>query len=157
MALELKEKQMHLQMRPPSDGESALIVARQLLEGANVLAGSSISTPLPGALLSAQALESGLKAFLWSTGSAAPHGHDLEALWLEAVKKGLGVAANPTNWCVLLNTLHAQPYKGRYPSGLNGIVTPNAKETVEALTNLVSLAGKAVQAAPWRDPFGSNR
>lgn len=144
-------------MRPPSDGESFLMTANQLLAGAAALADINLPALLPGALLSAQALETGLKALLWTAGRTTselrnpPLGHDLVALWTEAAHKGL-LAVSPPDWCILLNSLHAFPYKGRYPSGLNGFQTPNAKATVGKLAIILELATKAVQSAPWRPP-----
>lgn len=145
------------ELRQPSDGESFLMTAKQLLAGATALADLNLPAVLPGALLSAQALENGLKALLWTTGSTTSDlrksslGHDLVALWKEAVHKGL-LAVSPPDWCILLNSLHAFPYKGRYPSGLNGLQTPNAKATVAQLATILELATSVVQIAPWRPP-----
>lgn len=146
-----------LEMRPPSDGQSLLITASQLLEGATALADINLPAQLPGALLSAQALENGLKALLWVAGSTVSdlrkpsRGHDLIALWKEATHKGF-LAGDPPDWCILLNSLHASPYKGRYPSGLNGFATPNAKATVAQVASILELATNSVQGAPWRPP-----
>ena len=146
-----------IESRPPSDGQSFLMTANQFIAGATALADINLSAPLPGALLSAQALENCLKALLWTTGSTTanlrirPFGHDLVALWTEATRNGL-LAASPPDWCILLNSLHAPPYKGRYPSGLNGFQTPNAKATVAQLATILELATNAVKRAPWRPP-----
>ncbi|CAG4923258.1 HEPN domain-containing protein [Paraburkholderia gardini] len=143
---------------PPSDGASFLVTARQLLQGAGALAESNVPTALPGALLAAQALEGALKALLWTVGRNAselrkkPFGHDLEALWSETAKSGFPVSTLPPQWCVCLNTLHAPPFNGRYPSGLNGFVTPNARESVRDIEKMLSLADSAVKTAPWRKP-----
>ena len=145
------------ELRNPSDGQSFLMTANQLLAGATALADLNLPAALPGALLSAQALENGLKALLWTTGSTTsdlrkqPFGHDLVTLWKEAELKGL-LAESPPDWCILLNSLHAFPYKGRYPSCLNGFQTPNAKATVAQLVTILNLATSAVQKAPWRPP-----
>lgn len=143
---------------PPSDGQSFVLTARQLWLGAQILAESNVTTPLPGALLAAQALECALKALLWTTGrvvsqlSKGSLGHDLEALWSATAKAGFAVAALPPEWCTCLNALHAKPFHGRYPSGLNGFVTPNAKQSVRDIDQVLSLAEQAVKAAPWRQP-----
>lgn len=143
---------------PPSDGQSFVLTARQLWEGAQILAESKVSTPLPGALLAAQALESALKALLWTTGRVLselkkrPLEHDLEALWTATAKSGFPVATLPPDWCVCLNTLHARPFHGRYPSGLDGLMTPNAKQSLLEIGHVLSLADYAVKAAPWRKP-----
>jgi hypothetical protein len=143
---------------PPSDGQSFVLTARQLWQGAQILAESKVTTPLPGALLAAQALEGALKALLWTTGrvvselSKRPFGHDLEALWIATAKFGFTVATLPPDWCACLNTLHAPPFHGRYPSGLNGFVTPNAKQSLLDIDQVLSLAEGAVKAAPWRKP-----
>jgi hypothetical protein len=119
------------------------------------LADINLPAQLPGALLSAQALENGLKALLWVAESTASdlrrYGHDLVALWKEAMRQGF-LAEDPPDWCILLNSLHAAPYKGRYPSGLNGFATPNAKATVAQVARILELAKNAVQGAPWRPP-----
>lgn len=143
---------------PPSDGQSFVLTARQLWQGAQVLADSEVTTTLPGALLVAQALEGALKAVLWTAGRVAlelsrrPFGHDLEALWKASADSGLAIPPLPPDWCVLLNTLHAPPFHGRYPSGLNGFVTPSAKQTVLNVDRVLSLAEDAVKAATWRSP-----
>lgn len=143
---------------PPSDGQSFVLTARQLWSGAQVLADSEIVTTLPGALLVAQALEGALKAVLWAAGRVAselsrrPFGHDLEALWKASAESGLAVSVMPPDWCALLNTLHAPPFHGRYPSGMNGHVTPNAKQTVLDVDHVLSLAEDVVKAATWRSP-----
>lgn len=142
--------------RPPSDGESFVLTARQLWQGAHVLAESKVETALPGALLAAQALEGGLKALLWTTGRPAselrgkPFGHDLNALWQAAANGAM--SNSPPDWCACLNALHAAPFHGRYPSGLNGFVAPNAKQVVIDIDQVLSLAEGAVKAAPWRTP-----
>ncbi|NMM01608.1 hypothetical protein HHL24_27175 [Paraburkholderia sp. RP-4-7] len=143
--------------RPPSDGESFVLTARQLWYGAHVLAERRVETALPGALLAAQALEGGLKALLWTTGWAAselskkPFGHDLNALWEAAANVGV-MSNSPPDWCECLNALHAPPFRGRYPSGLNGFVAPHAKQVVIDIDQVLSLAEGAVKAAPWRKP-----
>jgi len=142
---------------PPSDGQSLVLTARQLWHGAQVLAESKIATPLPGSLLVAQALEGALKALLWTTGRVAselksPLGHDLEALWSAAAQSGFAISQLPPAWCVCLNSLHASPFPGRYPSGLNGFVTPNAEQAVSDIDKVLAIAEDAVKNAPWREP-----
>jgi len=143
---------------PPSDGQSFVLTARQLWQGAQVLVESELATPLPGALLVAQALEGALKALLWTTGRVAselskkPLGHDLEALWSATAQSGFAVSKLPPAWCVGLNALHAPPFHGRYPSGLNGFVTPNAEQAVFEIDKVLALAEGAVKGVPWRKP-----
>jgi len=142
---------------PPSDGQSLVLTARQLWHGAQVLAESKIATPLPGSLLVAQALEGALKALLWTTGRVAselksPLGHDLEALWSAAAQSGFAISKLPPAWCVCLNSLHAPPFHGRYPRGLNGFATPNAEQAVSDIDKVLAIAEDAVKNAPWREP-----
>ncbi|MFX1767711.1 MULTISPECIES: hypothetical protein [Paraburkholderia] len=142
--------------RPPSDGESFVSTARQLWYGARALAESKVETALPGALLAAQALEGGLKALLWTTGRRAsdlrgrPFGHDLDALWQAAATGAM--SNSPPAWCSCLNALHAAPFHGRYPSGLNGFLAPNANQVVIDIDHVLSLTEQAVKVVPWRQP-----
>ncbi|ALS68363.1 hypothetical protein [Pandoraea apista] len=141
--------------RRPSDGESFLVTAKQLWQGAKALEASTVETHLPGALLAAQALEGALKALLWSAKipasklSKKPFGHDLSALWGAAAKLALVAPTSPPDWCVLLNTLHDWPYRGRYPQGLNGFVTPNPAQLIGAVEQVLLLAENAVKAASF--------
>lgn len=143
---------------PPSDGQSFVATARQFWQGAQILAESNVGPPLPGALLAAQALECALKALLWTKGRDVsqlrkpPLGHDLEALWKATAVATCTVATLPPQWCACLNALHDRPFHGRYPSGLNGFQTPNAKQTVRDIDQVLSLAEEAVRTAPWRPP-----
>lgn len=144
--------------RPPSDGESFVLTAKQLWQGAKALEATTLATQLPGALLAAQALEGALKALLWSEKTPAsklskkPFGHNLSGLWRAAAKLALVAPASPPDWCVLLDTLHDWPFRGRYPQGLNGFVTPNPTQLIGAIEQVLMLAENAVKAATWRAP-----
>jgi hypothetical protein len=42
-------------------------------------------------------------------------GHDLVKAWRLAVSLGAPIAADPPQWCELINVLHSAPYDARYP------------------------------------------
>jgi len=116
-------------MLPPTISQSFLVAARGLMVGTQRLCAEPHQALLACAVVAAQTLECTLKAYLSFVGVTEKDlkfafGHNLEALWLEAVKRGLNLQSNPPHWCVTLNSGHDKPYYFRYPIGLNGFVFP---------------------------------
>jgi hypothetical protein len=115
---------------PPAPAESYLIAARHLYDGMKALSLDPGKTSFACSFLAAQTLECGLKSYLSHAGVTenklkAPRiRHNLEALWAEAVKRGLTVQAQPPQWCIILNSAHDKPYYFRYPVGLNQVTVP---------------------------------
>ncbi|MGF6444663.1 HEPN domain-containing protein [Paraburkholderia youngii] len=143
---------------PPSDGESFVIVAREFWHSAHALADHGSAHSRSCTLLAAQALEEALKALLWTKGKAthalkqAPFGHNLGALWREAAGSGIDLPASPPEWCLELDRLHAVPFVLRYPSAHNGLVTPNTRQALADVDQVLSRAEDAVKSSTWRDP-----
>ncbi|MGF6440134.1 HEPN domain-containing protein [Paraburkholderia youngii] len=143
--------------RPPSDGESFVHVAREFWQSAHALAELESAHSRSCTLLAAQALEGALKALLWTAGKTtqelrqARFGHNLEVLWREAARSGVDLPASPPDWCLELDRLHAAPFVLRYPSGHNGLVTPNARQTLLDVGHVLSRAEDSVKTSTRRD------
>jgi hypothetical protein len=87
-----------------------------------------------------------LKAYLSKVGIPVTdlknrYAHDLQALWVEAVAKGLTESPQPPDWCVILNQTHNKPYHLRYPLDINGFSIPAFSVVVPALTRLIDQLG----------------
>lgn len=124
-----------IRMVSPSSSQSFLIVSKELLSGLEILGQNLNQTTLACAFLSAQSLECALKSFLSHSGMSDRElrdiSHNLEELWTTSVRRGLNLESSPPQWCVILNSGHDNPYRFRYPMGLNGFVFP-------ALTTIIS-------------------
>lgn len=100
--------------------------------------------------LAAQGLECVLKAYLSKVGIPVTdlkkkrYGHDLQALWVEAVAKGLAVSPQPPDWCVILNQTHNEPYHLRYPIHINSFSLPAFSVMVPELSRLIGLVGSTL-------------
>lgn len=96
----------------PASVDGYMASARGLLPSLQLLATSSSEHSRALALVSGVLVECVLKAFLSHKGvtekelKTFPRGHDLEALWAEAVTSGLPIDLPPPSWCVVLNCLH---------------------------------------------------
>ena len=140
-----------LTMVPPSTARSYLIAARDMLEGAEVLASSKPRKLLACAFLSGQSLECALKAFLSATGWAETElksksiRHNLNALWVECYRSGLAIHQDPARWCSLLNSAHDSPYYFRYPMKINGMVLPEPNQMINELRVIVDLVAEVVK------------
>lgn len=135
---------------PPSPAQSYLAAARALYSGVEALAVNSGETARACAFLAAQTLECVLKSYLSHAGvtesqlKARSLRHNLEALWLEAVRRGLNIQTQPPQWCITLNSAHDQPYYLRYPMGLNGIVLPVLIPMEAELKSILAAVEKAI-------------
>ena len=97
-------------------------VARDLLQGVEVLSALQNIHPRGCALIAAHALECALKAFLWHKGKkkeirAPDVQHDLVTLWNMAYKEGLSIPQVPPDWCTVLSSGHGPNFYFRYQEG----------------------------------------
>ncbi len=121
-------------------------VVKLLLQG-----GSDVA--IACAHLAAQSLKCVLKAYLSKVGIPVidlknRYAHDLQALWVEAVAKGLTELPQPPDWCVILNQTHNKPYHLRYPLDINGFSIPAFSVVVPALsrpTSCINIAERDLQ------------
>jgi hypothetical protein len=120
-----------------------LASAEAMARGAYFLADGPLDSALSCSLHVAQSLECVLKCYLLYRDAPErdlknpPFGHDLDALWIQAHSKGLDISANPSRWCVMLNTAYNKPYYLRYPVGINGIISPERKPMVDDLVRII--------------------
>src|SRR5690606_22806242 len=85
----------------------------------------------PIGLLSAHALEIGLKAVLLKSGSTEKDlkdiGHDLVHAWQKTAPK-IGLSAEAPYWVDVLNFSHSAPYYYRYSSAEFGVAIPACED-----------------------------
>jgi hypothetical protein len=147
-----------LRVGQPTEGDGYMIVARDLLQGVEVLSTSPPNVhPRSCALIAAHALECALKAFLWHKGKKKEIRrrdvqHDLVALWNMAYKeKGLSIPQAPPDWVATLSSGHGPNFYFRYQKGQGGTVvhggqTPALIPMRDALKNLIEMVGLAVKS-----------
>ena len=115
-------------MVPPSQLDAYLIVARELLQGVEVLSGFNNINPRSCALIAAHSLECMLKAFLCHKGKIEELRkpkvrHDLLALWdLSYNEDDLCIPKSPPDWVKVLSLGHGPDYYFRYQEGKNKVV-----------------------------------
>jgi len=129
-----------------------LIVARDLLQGVEVLTTLQNISPRSCALIAAQALECALKAFLSHKGKAKGI-HDLVALWDMAYKEGLDIEPSPPDWCAILSSGHGPVFYFRYQKGegktiVHGGQTPALISMAVELKKLIKMVELVVSAKP---------
>lgn len=112
-----------LQILQPTEVDGYLIVARDLLQGVEVLADFPAVPPRASALIAAHAVECALKAFLCSKGKqqevrAKAVQHDLIKLWgLACDEHDLGIPQTPPDWVTILSAGHGPNFYFRYQEG----------------------------------------
>jgi hypothetical protein len=111
-----------LRLVQPTQGDGYMIVARDLLQGVEVLSTSPHVSSRSCALIAAHALECVLKSFLWHKGKkkeirALKVQHDLVALWNMAYREGLSIPQVPPDWCKILSSGHGPSFYYRYQEG----------------------------------------
>jgi hypothetical protein len=126
------------------------VAARCLYSGVEALAGSSVETARACAFLAAQSLECALKSYLSHAGVGESRiknhlRHNLESLWIEAVKYHLNIQSQPPQWCVILNSVHDKPYYLRYPMGINGIELPELIPMAYDLKDILAVVEHAIR------------
>lgn len=115
-------------MVPPSQLDAYLIVARELLQGVEVLSGFNNINPRSCALIAAHSLGCMLKAFLCHKGKIEELRkpkvrHDLLALWdLSYNEDDLCIPKSPPDWVKVLSLGHGPDYYFRYQEGKNKVV-----------------------------------
>ena len=124
---------------------SLLAGARELAAGLDLLArhGSEVS-PRGAALLAGQAVELTLKAYLMTRGWKKKDlkdevRHDLELAWITARREGLPLPSDVPEWCANLNTIHDDPYRGRYPVHNEGLVITSPEELHRKVVGLIAM------------------
>lgn len=145
----------------PTEIDGYMASARGLLPSVQLLASSSPEHSRALALLGGFLVECALKAFLSRKGLTAkelrnpPRGHDLEALWVEAVKYGLSLDPSPPQWCFVLNCLHFENnenkqngvkvlYQLRYQSEVHGLSFPVTGDMLVGLQSVVQTVEQAL-------------
>lgn len=130
-------------IEPPTNAQGYLSVAKEMLVGARSLLNVD---PLPTfaiTLLCGHGVEAALKSLLTQKGLTPdelkhkPYGHNLIALWNQAVERGAKVDASVPEWINHLNRLVIRPNTLRYPLGVHGVVLPNQQDMVAGLERLV--------------------
>jgi len=139
----------------PTEGDGYTIVARELLQGVEVLSISPNISPRAPALIAAHALECSLKGFLWHKGKSVAIRkrkvqHDLVALWDMAHKEGLSISQVPPDWCTILSSGHGPNFYFRYQKGERGTVvhggqTPELIHMTAELKKLIEMVELATK------------
>lgn len=127
------------QAGPP---ERYLGIAYAMLPGVRVLAEASPLPALPLAMVSAHALECGLKAYLSRDGDDTllkkkEVRHNLNELWSLAFSQGLNIESPPPRWVDCLSQLHNKPYYLRYSTGIDGMTTPAPEPMTTELAAII--------------------
>jgi len=140
-------------MGQPTEGDGYMIVARNLLQGVEVLSTLPPNVhPRSCAMLAAHALECALKAFLWHKGKERiwkkKDEHNLVALWNMAYKEGLSIPKDPPDWVTILSSGHGPNYYFRYQMGqekttVHGGQWPELISMRDELNNLIEMVGLA--------------
>lgn len=137
-----------LQMTLPTQLDAYLIVARDLLQGVEVLSNNKSIPSRSCALIAAHALECALKAFLWHKGKTEEIRkpkiqHNLVALWDMSYKeKTLKIPKKPPTWVEILSSGHGPNYYLRYQEGeqktvVNGGQTPDLILMAKSLKEII--------------------
>jgi hypothetical protein len=137
---------------PPAPPYTYFGVAERLIPGVKPLVDALPSgTSAALALVCAHILECLLKAYISRDGSkkaahkARSMGHDLNALWAEAVRQSLPVQASPPAWADRLSGLHKSPYYLRYSKGVHGVVLPAPEPMATELTTLLEVVRNQIR------------
>ena len=138
--------------RSPVSAHSLLVGAQELSVAVATLVQHARGSARATNLLAAHCVELSLKSFLLSRGWSedqlrAKVRHDLIQAWSAAREAGLSLDPEPPYWCQLLQTVHDDPYFGRYPPANSGLVTPNPDELQARLKELVALVSTEEHAA----------
>ena len=151
---ELNVRLPALRVVHPSEVDGYLIVARDLLQGVQVLATLPSVSPRAAALIAGHTLECVLKAFILHKGVDASRDrntwHNLLALWSMACKKGLDISQAAPDWVTILSSGHDRPFYFRYQEGEGGTVanggqTPALLPMAAALKTLLETVELAVK------------
>ena len=141
-----------IKVLPVTAAAAFLGAAQELAAGVPCLAAGVPATSWALTFLSGQVVESALKSYLSHAGVAEAklrsrdYGHDLRALWAEAVTRGFAFAPAEPVWLERLADLHTGPFLLRYPMGLNGLVLPHGVELARDMPRLVGYVRSVVQA-----------
>jgi hypothetical protein len=134
----------------PADWECYMERATAFFAGAAILAEREAPSIFALALLSAQALECALKAYLARVGksrrelTAHDLRHDLIALWLEAQSRGLPLPPPNPLWVPVLGFIHAAPYELRYSGRGNVLAIPAAQPMTSELGALLEMVRQQI-------------
>ncbi len=142
---------------PVTETQGYLISARGLLPSLKLLCASGGEHVRACALIAGFILECSLKAFIAHMKAVSARtplqGHDLEALWVDALGLGLLIESPPPQWCATLNSLHyvnkaiAHTKKGRYPiryqSGNHGLAFPVTADLLSGVETVFATVERA--------------
>ena len=112
-----------LEIAQPEDGDGYLVVARELLQGVEMLATFTKVSPRACALIAAHSLECTLKAYLWHKEKRSELvsqnvRHNILELWKLAYNENsLGISETPPTWVRILSEGHGPNYYFRYQKG----------------------------------------
>ena len=141
-----------IRLLPPTAIDGYMVSARGLIPSLTLLAGLGSEHLRGSALIAGMVVECALKAFLTHAGmterelSNYPLGHNLETLWIEAVKRHLPLQEAPPQWCVVLNALHGPPhYHLRYQSKAHGLVFPKAIDISTEIPKVFAFVEQALR------------
>lgn len=115
-----------------------LWAATDFLRGFQQLMKASSPVAAACCLLAAQSLECVLKGYISckSDSRGRVKGHDLNRLWLQAVKIGLTIEEDLPYWAVRLNELHDSPYQLRYREREPWMLMPELGQMERDLTEI---------------------
>lgn len=137
-----------LTMNPPSETDSFLAVASNLLPGAELLCTVKEVPPHPVAFLCCHVLECTLKAALILRFGSWTHvgnwklkreksGHDLRLLWRLVEQNFLHLPIRRPAWLSTLSKMHKAPYHLRYAPGLHAMTFPKLSDIPRELRILL--------------------
>lgn len=140
-----RDNQVNVFANLPPSAASFVEGARDYIEAAcKLIDGANASSAVePIGLLASHGLELALKAYLFERGMSPEDarrefGHDLLALWVEAIARGLPIEAEPPYWLRVLNFSYDSPYLFRYrPEGI-GVAIPDVSMLGEELQRVLA-------------------
>jgi len=146
-----------LQAVQPTQLDAYLIVARDLLKGADVLSKEKNIPSRSCGLIAAHALECMLKAYLWHKGKRKEirernTQHNLKTLWdLAHNENSLNLPKSPPDWVQTLSVGHGPNFYFRYQEGenktvVNGGSTPSLIPMCFELNDLLKRIESLVKA-----------
>ncbi|MBF0377342.1 MAG: hypothetical protein HQK72_07640 [Desulfamplus sp.] len=131
-------------MGQPSEKDAYITVARDLLQGVEVLSNFNNINHRACALIAAHALECALKAFLWHKGKKQEIlkrevRHNLIKLWnMSYQEHTLNIQEPAPEWVKILSVGHGPNFYFRYQKGENKIVV-NGGQTPELTSMAIEL------------------
>jgi hypothetical protein len=126
---------------PPT---SYLARARSFAEAARILNAQQKNDFTPYLLCCGQATEVALKGLLLLAGASESTfskdpGHGLVRAWRSAAMRGAPLAADPPQWCELLDVVHTKPFDSRYPRANVLMGLPAADVMLNGIDQLIAI------------------